>query len=209
MNYNLNSIPGKGDLFGPDLDYTESVIKSRCDVKSLTYCDLQCILLKGLRNVLEMYPEFAEKFAADLLHDLTYNLRDGCADLEDEDEDRWSKKEDQEHEEDGEDEEDEGRNFTTEHLKNPLLRNGSNPFHSAAAASSDAGTFTSAAEPNHVSDPRDDAFNKKGNIRHSNFIQLFILISSLLHKNLQCKLQYARLILTIICGRKRLKGKKL
>ena len=164
MNYNLNSISGKGDLFGPDLDYTESVIKSRCDVKSLTYCDLQCILLKGLRNVLEMYPEFAEKFAADLLHDLTYNLRDGCADLEDEDDDR-SKKDDgsQGHEEDGEDEEDEGRNFTSEHLKKPLLRNGSNPYHSVASSvCAEAGTFTSAAEPNLVSDPRDDAFKKKG-----------------------------------------------
>jgi len=52
---------GKGDLFGPDLDYSDPVIKSSCDVKSLTYCDFQCILLNGLKNVLEMYPEFADK----------------------------------------------------------------------------------------------------------------------------------------------------
>lgn len=76
-------VEGKGDLFGPDLDFTDPVIKSRCDVKSLTYCDLQCIQLQGMKDVLEMYPEFAEKFHADLLHDLTYNLRDGYIDPED------------------------------------------------------------------------------------------------------------------------------
>ncbi len=36
---------GKGDLFGSDLSDSEIVIQSSCDVKSLTYCDLQCILL--------------------------------------------------------------------------------------------------------------------------------------------------------------------
>jgi len=70
-------LAGKGDLFGSDLDYDEAVIKSSCDVKSLTYCDLQCVHLNGLKDVLLMYPEFALRCAADLLHDLTYNLRDG------------------------------------------------------------------------------------------------------------------------------------
>jgi hypothetical protein len=71
---------GKNDLFGSDLGYTEPIIKSRCDVRSLTYCDLQCIMIDGLRLVLEMYPEFAETFESDLVHDLTYNLRDGYVD---------------------------------------------------------------------------------------------------------------------------------
>jgi len=74
---------GKGDLFGSDLGYTDAVIKSSCDVRSLTYCDLQCILLSGLREVLEMYPEFASTFESDLAHDLTYNLREGYVDSDD------------------------------------------------------------------------------------------------------------------------------
>jgi len=76
-------LAGKGDLFGSDLDYDDPVIKSSCDVKSLTYCDLQCIQLNGLKEALLMYPEFAERCAADLLHDLTYNLRDGFVDPDD------------------------------------------------------------------------------------------------------------------------------
>ena len=75
---------GKGDLFGSDLDYEDPVIKSSCDVKSLTYCDLQCIQLNGLKETLLMYPEFARRCANDLLHDLTYNLRDGFVDPDDE-----------------------------------------------------------------------------------------------------------------------------
>ena len=74
---------GKGDLFGSDLDYDDPVIKSSCDVKSLTYCDLQCIQLNGLKETLLMYPEFAQRCANDLLHDLTYNLRDGFVDPDD------------------------------------------------------------------------------------------------------------------------------
>ena len=73
---------GKGDLFGTDLGFDEPTIKSSCDVKSLTYCDLQCVLLRGLVDVLESYPEFAKKFAQDLQHDLTYNLREGYIDPE-------------------------------------------------------------------------------------------------------------------------------
>jgi len=76
-------LAGKGDLFGSDLDYDDPVIKSSCDVKSLTYCDLQCIHLNGLKDVLLMYPEFSQRCATDLLHDLTYNLRDGFVDPDD------------------------------------------------------------------------------------------------------------------------------
>jgi len=78
---------GKGDLFGSDLGCTDAVIKSSCDVRSLTYCDLQCIQLFGLREVLEMYPEFAATFASDLAQDLTYNLREGYVDPDDVDAD--------------------------------------------------------------------------------------------------------------------------
>ena len=75
---------GKGDLFGSDLahvgDEQDTVVKSSSDVRSLTYCDLQCISLSGLKQTLRMYPELAEQCTTDLLHDLTYNLRDGFTD---------------------------------------------------------------------------------------------------------------------------------
>lgn len=79
------SSTGKGDLFGTDLSCPDPVIKSSCDVRSLTYCDLQCIPLPGVLSVLEMYPEMADKFMTDLAHDLTYNLRDGYVEPEEED----------------------------------------------------------------------------------------------------------------------------
>lgn len=69
-------------MFGSDLGYSEAAIKSSCDVKSLTYCDLECILLSGLKEVLSLYPEFEEKFVHDFQHDLTYNLREGYVDPE-------------------------------------------------------------------------------------------------------------------------------
>jgi hypothetical protein len=53
------------------------VIKSSCDVKALTYCDLKCINMQGLVDVLRLYPEYQQEFANDIQHDLTYNLREG------------------------------------------------------------------------------------------------------------------------------------
>jgi len=44
-------------------------------------------MLPGLREVLEMYPEFAATFESDLAHDLTYNLREGYVDPDDVDAD--------------------------------------------------------------------------------------------------------------------------
>jgi len=79
-SWSVNAGAGKGDLFGSDLGCADAAIKSSCDVRSLTYCDLQCILLSGLREVLDMYPEFAATFESDLAHDLTYNLREGYVD---------------------------------------------------------------------------------------------------------------------------------
>ena len=75
-------LTGKGDLFGTDLSFTEKMVKSSSDVKSLTYCDLQCIQLDGLMEVLAMYPEYAEKFIGDLQKDLTVNVREGFIDPE-------------------------------------------------------------------------------------------------------------------------------
>uniref|UniRef100_A0AAR2IPL6 Voltage-gated delayed rectifier potassium channel KCNH4 n=1 Tax=Pygocentrus nattereri TaxID=42514 RepID=A0AAR2IPL6_PYGNA len=71
------AILGKGDLIGSDLPGQDHVIKTNADVKALTYCDLQYISVKGLKEVLELYPEYASVFTADIHHNLTYNLREG------------------------------------------------------------------------------------------------------------------------------------
>lgn len=68
---------GKGDLIGADLPSKDQVIKTNADVKALTYCDLQYISLRGLVEVLELYPEYSAKFMADIQQDLTFNLREG------------------------------------------------------------------------------------------------------------------------------------
>ncbi|XP_021927519.1 potassium voltage-gated channel subfamily H member 8 isoform X4 [Zootermopsis nevadensis] len=101
QNSMVVAILGKGDLFGCDISmYLQSsgsggivggggvggsggggsgdvVIKSSCDVKALTYCDLKCINMQGLVDVLRLYPEYQQEFANDIQHDLTYNLREG------------------------------------------------------------------------------------------------------------------------------------
>ncbi|KAJ8366908.1 hypothetical protein AAFF_G00336780, partial [Aldrovandia affinis] len=68
--------PGKGDLIGANMAQDERVV-TKADVKALTYCDLQCIALHGLQEVLQLYPEYALRFARDIQRDLTYNLREG------------------------------------------------------------------------------------------------------------------------------------
>lgn len=70
--------PGKGDLIGADLPEHDQVIKTNADVKALTYCDLQHISVRALREVLELYPEYGCRFSSDIHHNLTYNLREGC-----------------------------------------------------------------------------------------------------------------------------------
>ena len=84
-------ILGKGDLVGSDINVqppqhggngsgivaTDVVVKSSCDVKALTYCDLKCINMQGLVDVLRLYPEYQQIFANEIQHDLTYNLREG------------------------------------------------------------------------------------------------------------------------------------
>ncbi|KAM8837030.1 voltage-gated delayed rectifier potassium channel KCNH4 [Spinachia spinachia] len=74
------AILGKGDLIGSDLPGTDQVIKTNADVKALTYCDLQYINVRGLREVLELYPEYASVFTSDIHNNLTYNLREGSQD---------------------------------------------------------------------------------------------------------------------------------
>ncbi|MFT7797589.1 potassium voltage-gated channel subfamily H member 4-like [Arapaima gigas] len=71
------AILGKGDLIGADLPGGEQVIKTNADVKALTYCDLQHISVRALSDVLQLYPEYASRFTADIHRNLTYNLREG------------------------------------------------------------------------------------------------------------------------------------
>ncbi|XP_050780647.1 potassium voltage-gated channel subfamily H member 3 isoform X2 [Gopherus flavomarginatus] len=68
------AILGKGDLLGCDLSGQERVIKANADVKGLTYCDLQCLSLRGLGESLVLYPEFARKFRQEIRAELSYNL---------------------------------------------------------------------------------------------------------------------------------------
>ncbi|XP_059054216.1 potassium voltage-gated channel subfamily H member 8-like isoform X3 [Achroia grisella] len=86
------AILGKGDLVGCDMNThlqpyngtgqpqpnnPDVVVKSSSDVKALTYCDLKCIHMGGLGEVLRLYPEYQQEFIHDIQHDLTYNLREG------------------------------------------------------------------------------------------------------------------------------------
>ena len=80
QNNMVFAILGKGDLVGYDIPSNliiDSVIKSSSDVKALTYCDLKSIHVPGLLEVLKLYPEFAETFCTEIIHDLTFNLREG------------------------------------------------------------------------------------------------------------------------------------
>ncbi|KAI4487979.1 hypothetical protein M0802_011638 [Mischocyttarus mexicanus] len=95
QNSMVVAILGKGDLVGCDINVhlqhgnngggtggggsggSDVVVKSSCDVKALTYCDLKCIHMQGLVEVLRLYPEYQQEFAHDIQHDLTYNLREG------------------------------------------------------------------------------------------------------------------------------------
>ncbi|KAL9919191.1 eag-like K[+] channel isoform 2-T4 [Glossina fuscipes fuscipes] len=96
------AILGKGDLIGPDINVhlvitsngqitattnsagQDVVVRSSSDVKALTYCDLKCVHMGGLVEVLRLYPEYQQQFANDIQHDLTYNLREGyeCQDTD-------------------------------------------------------------------------------------------------------------------------------
>ena len=66
-----------GSTGGPGAGPNDVLIKSSCDVRALTYCDLKCLHIVGLVEVLRLYPEYQQQFANDIQHDLTYNLREG------------------------------------------------------------------------------------------------------------------------------------
>ncbi|MEE6471375.1 hypothetical protein FKM82_009255 [Ascaphus truei] len=70
------AILGKGDLIGCEVSFEDKVIKANADVKGLTYCDLQGISLRGLRDTLSLYPEYAQKFTCQSTNQLSYNLGD-------------------------------------------------------------------------------------------------------------------------------------
>ena len=69
-------LSGKDDVFGENICHHETVGKSSCNVRALTYCDLHKIHRDDLLDILEMYPEFAFNFVTNL--EVTFNLRDVC-----------------------------------------------------------------------------------------------------------------------------------
>ena len=84
---------GKGDLVGCDIPVQNSpdaailgapVVKSSADVRALTYCFLECIQVPELLQVLKLHTDFRDQFANDIQHDLTYNLREGFEQDDDE-----------------------------------------------------------------------------------------------------------------------------
>ncbi|KAG9511411.1 Potassium voltage-gated channel subfamily H member 4, partial [Fragariocoptes setiger] len=100
------AILGKGDLVGYDVnsivtpEHTQcslnkslginnppsGLVRSSSDLKALTYCDLKCIHIPGLMDTLRMYSEFSDTFHSEIIHDLSFNLREGCnEDTDDED----------------------------------------------------------------------------------------------------------------------------
>ncbi|XP_060558376.1 potassium voltage-gated channel unc-103-like [Ruditapes philippinarum] len=65
---------GKDDVFGENICKYDTVGKSSCNVRALTYCDLHKIHRDDLLEILDMYPEFAEQFVKNL--EVTFDLRD-------------------------------------------------------------------------------------------------------------------------------------
>lgn len=70
----MDSVAGKDDVFGENICQHETIGKSSCNVRALTYCDLHKIHRDDLLDILEMYPEFAEHFVKNL--EITFDLRD-------------------------------------------------------------------------------------------------------------------------------------
>ncbi|KAH9518364.1 Potassium voltage-gated channel sub H member 6 [Bulinus truncatus] len=68
------AILGKDDVFGENICKYETVGKSSCNVRALTYCDLHKIHRNDLLEILDMYPEFADEFKKNL--EITFDLRD-------------------------------------------------------------------------------------------------------------------------------------
>ncbi|KAJ8313942.1 hypothetical protein KUTeg_008503 [Tegillarca granosa] len=64
------AILGKDDVFGENINKHNTVGKSSCNVRALTYCDLHKIHRDDLLEILDMYPEFSEHFVKNLEEDL-------------------------------------------------------------------------------------------------------------------------------------------
>ncbi|KYO43381.1 potassium voltage-gated channel subfamily H member 3 [Alligator mississippiensis] len=71
------AILGKGDLLGCALPARGRVHQANADVKGLTYCDLQCLALRGLAASLALDPDFARTFRRALRAELSYDLGAG------------------------------------------------------------------------------------------------------------------------------------
>ncbi|XP_054739260.1 potassium voltage-gated channel unc-103 [Anastrepha obliqua] len=67
-------ILGKDDIFGENPCNYATIGKSNGNVRALTYCDIHKIHRDDLLDILDLYPEFSESFANNLI--LTYNMRD-------------------------------------------------------------------------------------------------------------------------------------
>ncbi|KAK4470956.1 hypothetical protein MN116_006462 [Schistosoma mekongi] len=69
---------GKCDIFGSDMDDMSMLKFSAYNVKSLTYCELQCIALdQQLQEIFNQYPQFRKQFALAISEELSFNLRAG------------------------------------------------------------------------------------------------------------------------------------
>ncbi|KAL8622334.1 hypothetical protein ACOMHN_043338 [Nucella lapillus] len=74
------AILGKNDIFGEDFTdgerwQQETASKSMYFVRALSYCDFNKIELSDLREILQLYPEFAEQFLKRF--QVTFNLKKG------------------------------------------------------------------------------------------------------------------------------------
>lgn len=69
---------GKCDLFGTDIDERPFIGLSAYDVKALTYCELQFIVLdKTVFDVLDLYPNYLVEFSNALHDELSFNIKEG------------------------------------------------------------------------------------------------------------------------------------
>ena len=69
-------MPGKDDIFGEDyLSQSHQGVlgKSMYSVRALSYCDINKIDLSDLKEILRLYPEFAEQFLQRFV--VTFNLK--------------------------------------------------------------------------------------------------------------------------------------
>jgi len=110
------AVGGMGGSLAKAVATTGGLVKSSSDLKALTYCDLKCIHIGGLLEVLKLYPEFSDTFHEEIIHDLSFNLREQHEEQpeEEEEEEEEEEDEDEEEEEGGDEEEEEEGGSGTE-----------------------------------------------------------------------------------------------